>query len=130
MEFCYRGIRYSRPLQTLESTESDILARYRGNAYSVSYPDRVSVPQPSPVFKYRGVSYRHLADGSIGHVSPAEERALVPVAAAVACDELHRVHANNLYKRLQERIQAARSNGNEQLLATLDRESQDLVCFR
>ncbi len=127
---CYRGIRYDRPELNLEMTESDILARYRGNAYHVRYPKHVDIPQPTALCKYRGIAYRALADGSIAHVPTASGNALIPVAVTVAQDELHRTHAKNLCSRLNERLAAATAHGDEQLVALLERESQDLAYQR
>jgi hypothetical protein len=127
---CYRGIRYDRPDTTLEMTESDILAHYRGNAYHVRYPKHMDIPQPTMLCKYRGIAYRTLADGSIAHVPSAPGNALTPVAVTVAQDELHRVHAQNICSRLNERLAAAKAHGDAQLIAMLERESQELVCPR
>ncbi|MGD1902397.1 MAG: DUF4278 domain-containing protein [Geitlerinemataceae cyanobacterium] len=130
MEFCYRGVRYNRPAQTLETTESEILARYRGNAYRVRYSERVEISQPSPLCKYRGVPYRTLADGSIGTVSPEERRSLVPLAAKVALTEAQRIHTRHLCYRLNERITTARASGDERLVAMLEREGRELLGSR
>ncbi len=126
----YRGIRYERPELNLEMTESDILARYRGNAYQVRQPKHMDIPQPTMLCKYRGIAYRTLADGSIAHVPPTSDNALTPVAVTVAQDKLHRTHAQNLCSRLNERLASAKAHGDEQLVALLEREGRDLVCTR
>jgi hypothetical protein len=124
---CYRGIRYDRPELNLEMTESDILARYRGNAYHVRKPVEMNIPQPTMLCKYRGVAYRTLSDGSIAHVPSAQKQALTPVALSVAKNELHRIHANNLRSRLNERLAAAKAHGDQKLVELLEQESQELV---
>lgn len=126
----YRGIRYERPEFDLEMTESDILARYRGNAYQVRQPKHMNIPQPTMLCKYRGIAYRTLADGSIAHVPPTSDNALTPVAVSMAQNELHRTHVQNLCSRLNERLASAKAHGDDQLVALLEREGQELVCTR
>jgi len=131
---CYRGIHYDRPDTTLEMTESDILARYRGNAYHVRKPVLMTIPQPTMLCKYRGVAYQTLADGSIAQVPPIQDTtqapALSPVAVRVAAAELHRVHVQNLCSRLNERLAAAKAQGDQKLIALLEQEGQELICSR
>lgn len=131
---CYRGIPYDRPDTTLEMTESDILARYRGHAYHVRKPVLMDIPQPTMLCKYRGIAYQTLADGSIAPVppvqKPAQKSALSPVAASVAETELHRIHAQNLCARLNERLAAAKAHGDQKLVALLEQEGQALICSR
>ena len=124
----YRGLRYDRPELTLEMTESDIMAQYRGQTYPVRRPQAMNIPQPTMLCKYRGVAYRTLTNGAIDH-APASE-VLAPVAAQVAQDELHRIHNRNLCARLAERIESAKAHGDSKLMQMLERESQDLVCSR
>ncbi|MBO9999816.1 MAG: DUF4278 domain-containing protein [Cyanobacteria bacterium SID2] len=129
MKLCYRGVRYEHTPPTLEMTESEILTKYRGQAYAVRYPRHMMIPQVAAEFKYRGVPYRTTEMGSL----EAVDRPSIPKPATqtdVALVESARIHRENLCKRLSERIAAAKARGDANLLQILERESEQLVCSR
>ncbi|MGC9502529.1 DUF4278 domain-containing protein [Baaleninema sp.] len=130
MKLCYRGVRYEPNPPTLEMTESEILATYRGQSYRMTYPRHIPVPQPVAEFKYRGVPYRTTETGRIETADGRPVSATASTATDVSLSEVARIHQENLCRRLSERIDAAKAQGNQQLLEILERESEQLVCSR
>ncbi|WP_017661086.1 DUF4278 domain-containing protein [Baaleninema simplex] len=130
MKLCYRGVRYDSTPPTLEMTESEILATYRGQSYHVTYPRHMTVLQPVAEFKYRGVPYRTTETGRIETADGRPVAATPTTATEISLSEVARIHRDNLCQRLSERIAAAKAQGNQQLLEILEQESEQLVCSR
>ena len=57
MQFCYRGAKYQPQGNPVETTNSGIIARFLGQAYTVRHaycPNSL----PGEVLKYRGIVYQ------------------------------------------------------------------------
>jgi hypothetical protein len=60
MQLSFRGLKYEIPASHVSTSESEIVARYRGNTYKLRWC--IEVPkQPLYELKYRGTSYRSAA---------------------------------------------------------------------
>ncbi len=132
MKLSYRGVPYDYTPPSLEMTESEIMATYRGQSYPVRYPRHMTLMQPVADLTYRGVPYRTTASGG----AEPRERGVsqrsdssIPVTA-FEVSKLNEIHQENLCKRLSARIATARDRGDEKLLQLLELESQQLVCSR
>ena len=57
MKLQYRGDSYEHNPQSIETTESEITAKYRGATYKIKQPINPTVPDAVVTLKYRGVPY-------------------------------------------------------------------------
>ncbi len=57
MKLSYRGASYESTSHTVDSIETGITAKFRGQTYQKSLPINLPVDQPAVALKYRGVSY-------------------------------------------------------------------------
>ncbi|MCC5896659.1 MAG: DUF4278 domain-containing protein [Phormidium sp. BM_Day4_Bin.17] len=132
MKLSYRGVPYDYTPPSLEMTESEIMATYRGQSYPLRYPRHMTLVQPVAELTYRGVPYRSTANGG---AEPRERNVSRPLGSSIPMtagefSQVSQIHQENLCKRLSARIAIARDRGDEKLLQLLERESQDLVCSR
>ncbi len=130
MKLCYRGVEYDYTPPALEVTESEILGQYRGRSLRFSYAKHIPFPQPVAELKFRGSAYRTDTQGA---VSPTESVRNVGLKVASTdgsmaqarrqlLQESARIHQNNIRRTLEQRIEAARSRGNDSLLRQLEDE--------
>ncbi|MEB3827268.1 DUF4278 domain-containing protein [Phormidium sp. CCY1219] len=132
MKLSYRGTPYDYEPPTLDMMEGETGGQYRGNAWHPRYPRHIPMPQPLHQLKYRGSTY------STGEsVETAKPATAPPVAAeAMAIDsegdrlgeEVAKLHRTNICRSLERRLQAARIQGDEHLIALLESESNQLTC--
>jgi hypothetical protein len=132
MKLSYRGIPYEYTPPSLEMSESEILATYRGQSYPLRYPRHMTMVQPVADLSYRGVPYRTTANGGTEALERPTRDRLAPVMSMsdLEFSQLNQVHQENLCKRLSARIASARDRGDDKLLQLLEQESQQLVCSR
>ena len=76
MQLTYRGVRYQRPSQSLNSVGA-IAGVYRGVPWQKRFSKSALVPRAIAQLKYRGVSYFQLTWGTPPQKSAASTR--VPV---------------------------------------------------
>ncbi|MGL6136104.1 MAG: DUF4278 domain-containing protein, partial [Planktothrix sp.] len=57
MKLTYRGHQYESFLSPMDTVESELTGKYRGQSVQFHYPRHVPVPKTSHPLKYRGVSY-------------------------------------------------------------------------
>lgn len=125
MKLTYRGVSYNYNPDPQEMTESNILGKYRGQAWNIRYPKHMNIPQPIAQLQYRGVPYRTTATGGIQAVNtttPALGHGIQPQISQV--EEIHHAH---LLKRLQHRIAVAQAKGDTHLVYLLEEESRQLA---
>lgn len=135
MKFSYRGSSYENTSPTLEVTEGEILAKYRGQNYKVQYPRHVQVPDVIVNLKYRGVPY---IVGKTGTTDTLKRQHLEQLVNLPDCklsvdknrqkmmDEAARMHLESIRRSLEHRIQVAKANGDENLIRLLEAESKQL----
>lgn len=138
MKLTYRGHSYNYEPAPVDLVESPLVGTYRGQAYSISYPRHIPVPQPVKALKYRGVEYTTTATGDVASVErvaqpqpalgPREVLAVnnqtVFQSRRSLLSEVGRVHRENILRHLQHRMEVARAKGDETLVHQLEREMQ------
>ena len=118
MKLGYRGVAYEYEPATIDMTEGEIGGKYRGQPWRCSYPRHIPVPHPPLDLKYRGVAYR------------TNSRNTEHAIAATGNPELVETHLANIRRRLEHRLQVAKSTGDERLIRMLEAESRQLVRSR
>lgn len=131
MKLTYRGVSYEPQNSALDLDVLDQVGTYRGQSIQFRYPRHIPVPTHIHDLMYRGVAYRN--DGTRPTVptavKPAPMRSLDLTRStalwstrAELLTMAHRIHRDNLLQRLNHRIEVARAQGNESLLAQLEEE--------
>ncbi|MGB3405531.1 MAG: DUF4278 domain-containing protein [Microcoleaceae cyanobacterium] len=135
MTFKYRHISYDSDCSGVDCIEGDVGGRYRGQQWHVRYPRHLSVPQPQPTLRYRGVAYNMSRPSdqinlavSMTAAKTQEKTASVIPREKPPEDEWKQVHKANVCRLLDRRRQQAQAEGNQQLLKSLDLEAQQWVC--
>lgn len=134
MKLLYRGLHHTHYLPTLEVTEAEIAAHYRGVAYH-SPVLRVSPQlQSCSELMYRGVPY--VNGEHAGHVGVGQ-RAIAPrsqattgravLSSSARSTRIAEVHDQYLRQNLERRLQAAQDQGNHQLVYLLEAERRQLA---
>ncbi|HHP7245330.1 MAG TPA: DUF4278 domain-containing protein [Elainellaceae cyanobacterium] len=136
MRLSYRGVRYDSEPLPVDMAETQRIGRYRGHAFRFSYPRHIPIPQPTLDLTYRGMMYRTSATGAIQTLQPVaattnevvstRNKAAKPNRQNLLRD-VARVHSQNIQNRLQQRLEVARAQGNDNLVAQLEREMQQVV---
>ena len=57
MRLQYRGNSYEYNPQSIETVESEIMAKYRGATYKIKQPVNLAVPDSAVNLRFRGVGY-------------------------------------------------------------------------
>ncbi|MDA0866305.1 MAG: DUF4278 domain-containing protein [Cyanobacteria bacterium] len=130
MKMCYRGVEYDYTPPALEVTESEILGQYRGRSLRFSYAKHIPFPQPVAELKFRGSVYRTNAQGAVSPAVASSSTATLGSNAVGSMAEARRqllqesarIHQDNVRRTLEQRIEAARSRGNDSLLRQLEDE--------
>ncbi|MEM9772511.1 MAG: DUF4278 domain-containing protein [Cyanobacteria bacterium P01_D01_bin.73] len=133
MSLVYRGCRYTSPAQSAQSCSGELDGRYRGLPWHRSAAS--TVPQRSAKeLCYRSIPYRINANGQIMPSDRSQRRRTSPSWAIAArkssakmTDEVAVRHHDALLSRLDARMAIARSQGNTELLRTLESERQQLA---
>jgi hypothetical protein len=137
MQLRYRGNAYPFNPTIIDDMETRGTGHYRGRRVGFSYPRHIPVPQTLPPLTYRGVQYCVNAEGQVETLAPTiQDRSVAvapqpkPVASLsrkVLPQEVAQVHQANIRRRLQQRLDAARNQGNEQLVHQLEVEMQQFA---
>jgi hypothetical protein len=137
MRFIYRGVRYEATPATLATQESEIGGKYRGAAWRTHTLIETPAPQPIRHLKYRGVPYT-IGDVAIDRVDVAS--ATVPQAANLAGAstsrilpsmvraQVDRLHRANIQHNIEHRLEVAKAQHNNVLVALLEREFEEALC--
>lgn len=134
MKLLYRGLHHTYYLPTLEVTEAEIAAHYRGVTY---HSPVLRVPpqlQPGNELMYRGVPYttgEHAGQISTGQraIAPRSQAAAGRVLGVTA-ERSHRVaevHDQYLRQNLERRLQSAQDRGDHHLVYLLEAERRQLA---
>lgn len=134
MKLTYRGIGYDSEPQSFNLMEGEIGGKYRGNDWQVRYPRHIPVPATLPNLTYRGARYNsgEVVTTPIAEITAKTGRVRTLTDAQPGdkvMEEVAKLHRNNICRSLERRMQAARMLGNEDLLAQLQQESQQLTCY-
>jgi Domain of unknown function (DUF4278) len=140
MKLSYRGTHYDHAPVSTEMVESDIAGQYRGQAFHVTYPKHIPVPQPALHLQYRGVNYRTSGDGLLQTIPasvqtrPALEDEVMSAqilpfiqARQSRFSDLAKVHHDNLLRNLQRRLEVAKARGDQFLIRQLEDEMQQIA---
>lgn len=133
MRLSYRGAEYDYEPTSVETTNSGLTGQYRGQSFGFSYPRHIPVPQSVHTLTYRGAVCRTnpgsrveaMASRSAVELSNCITIARLPIAMQInrlQKDEVTETHRQNIQRRLKQRIQAAKSRGDELLLQHLEQE--------
>jgi hypothetical protein len=132
----YRGQGYDVEPIPVEMVKSNIVGKYRGQSYTFAYPKHIPVPQIVSNLKYRGVAYQNNEAGAIASIPPTEfwRSVTAPTVRTssitmrqVRKAEVSRIHRENIQRRLQHRLEVARSKGDERLIHQLEQEMRQFV---
>lgn len=141
MKLIYRGHQYETSFSPMDTVESELTGKYRGQSVHFNYPRHVPMPKTSHPLKYRGVSYSSTEPVH----SLNEVKAMAPKKSQVAetqgeavlhlakfekplDDHLAKVHADHLCRLLNRRRAAAIARGDLHLLRLLDLEAEHIAC--
>lgn len=123
MKLGYRGVAYEYEPPTIDMVEGEVGGKYRGQPWRCSYPRHIPVPQPALDLKYRGVAYSSYPKAPAGAIAQlGNPRQVSP--------ELLDTHLENIRRRLEHRLQVAKTSGDEKLVRMLEAESKQLVRSR
>ncbi len=134
MKLTYRGTSYESDIPNIDVTEGEIGGKYRGQNWKYNYPRHIPISGPPQHLKYRGVAFTKpeintapaLAIDSmtekIGRRQPKFAE------SPTTKKNIGPIHQAKLCRILDRRKQAARLQGDRQLLEQLENESQYLVC--
>lgn len=125
MQLSYRGHSYTQDATSVDMVDSGLSGSYRGRAHTFTYPRHIPVAQPTYNLVYRGAAYHTTATGG---VTPTAPQPMVPAARVRVPRSLQgaygNVHQLNIQRRLQQRIEAAKAKGDQNLLLLLEHEMQ------
>lgn len=131
MRLSYRGVHYNQEPTAIDLVDSNVSGEYRGQHYKLSYPRHIPTPNPNLDLSYRGVAYQANACGIEPGTAevcsqPAQADALVPHVKRYRLTgyEAEQAHRQNIRRRLQHRIDVARSNRDSCLLRQLEQEME------
>lgn len=123
MKLSYRGVAYENESPAIDMVEGEIGGKYRGQAWRCSYPRHIPVPQPALDLKYRGVAHSSYPKAQ-GSAIPQMSK------ACKVSPELAETHLANIRRRLEHRLEVAKSRGDDKLIRMLEAESKQLVRSR
>ncbi len=131
MKLTYRGINYEPDTTFIDVTEGEVAGTFRGQPWHYHYPRHIPKPQPKRSLKYRGVSYNKCVA-----TPPTQSRQLpieveqdhlqAPIYASTETT-VEPAHLDNIRRNLERRISVAKQQGNEELVAMLEQEFQELA---
>ncbi len=132
MKMAYRGVHYEREPFSLEVKESELVGTYRGCTYRRRYPQHVPQLAAKPALHYRGSAYQSCP---LIQTEVALRSQLAAIAQACQTNrepkseisDAASVHLTNLRQNLERRLQVARSQGDDDLIRALERESRQLA---
>lgn len=145
MKLTYRGVQYDYEPTVLETTDSNLYGRYRGQSVQFKYPRHVPAPTMVHDLKYRGVAYRNdgstparVAQPAIAPMHRVQPVPIAPVDQAIKTRSVEAVrrnlladtyhaHQESIYRQLRHRIEVAKAQGNDVLLRQLEAEKHQLA---
>ncbi len=133
MKLSYRGSNYeSTP--SLEIPEGEIGGTYRGQPWRFQYPRHIREPLPVNHKQYRGIPYL------MGKLKVADsvrvEEAVVHGGTKLwfthnqqykEVNQTTNNHLRNIQRALEHRLQIAKEKGDNNLVAILEKESEQIV---
>lgn len=138
MRLTYRGAHYQSQQPSLETTESEILGKYRGQEYPIQHPRHMAVPEGVAALKYRGQPYLSERTGMTVDTMQARSNPSVRTTSFVdrhssacptrqrALDAAARQHFQNIKERLDHRLQVAKAKGDHALIRMLEDEFRQI----
>lgn len=145
MKLTYRGVSYDYNPPMLEVTESEVACQYRNQPARYTYVRHVPIPQAAEKLTYRGTAYQTSRKGEVlsaaGEVlsSPSiaakltilRDKLMGTSAAAQARRQLlkesSKLHRDSMTRSLEHRLEVAKEQGNQQLVAQLESEMRQVV---
>ncbi|MCM1984548.1 DUF4278 domain-containing protein [Lyngbya confervoides] len=138
MNLTYRGVDYTPHPTQITPIRRQRIGQYRGVACDRAVYDLKTIPQPSYILKYRGVSYESgLTTAVLQPVVPSfhedsasgiqDQPRPVHSSRYQQLTELGRIHNQFLLKKLEQRIASAQQRGDAHLIALLERERSQLA---
>ncbi len=131
MKLMYRGVSYEHKPMHIDLVESDVIGHYRGAPYKLQYPRHIPVPQSLPALCYRGVVYGGTDQQKRDIQPPVLATGNVTVPRPIRFNlmaEAARIHAANICRSNERRLQAAKARGDDRLVQLLEQELLQLQC--
>ncbi|HBE16167.1 MAG TPA: hypothetical protein DEG17_23350 [Cyanobacteria bacterium UBA11149] len=133
MKLSYRGGNYEGT-PSLEINEGEIGGTYRGQPWRFHYPRHIREPLTVDHLQYRGIPY------NIGKLKVADleavKEAVVNGSTKLwfahnrrheAVEQTRHNHLKNIQKALEHRIEIAKEKGDRNLVAILEKESEQMA---
>ena len=134
MKLSYRGVSYEGEPLVLETIESDIGGKYRGQTWKHRYPRHIPHIKPKAYMQYRGVAYSTRPLPKTCRIPKPQAEEIAPFGLVeigkkedVIAAETARIHLENIRRNLERRLQIAQANGDRNLVNLLERESLQLT---
>ncbi len=123
MRLSYRGVSYDYTPPTLEVTESEIQASYRGTSWKCYTLAEAPIPRSPHTLKGQKGFYSQRDFSQIERSSQAQ-----PIRSTFnVLQQLKRIHKANIDRSLEHRMQVAKDRGDYQLLQILESELRETV---
>ncbi len=129
MELTYRGVSHHYDPDTVDIRLEQVAGQFRGQELNWRAVTSVALPDPSLNLKFRGVPVRtsQVEAISVKQVQPQLRSQVLHPLQQNFIDQVAELHRRNILLRLQQRLQAARDRGDENLIRMLEAEQQQMA---
>jgi hypothetical protein len=129
MELTYRGVTHHYDPDIVEINREAVAGQFRGQEIQWRAVSSVALPEATMNLLFRGVPL---------HASPMQTEVVQSVHPLFSSSALHplqqtfidqvaELHRRNILLRLQQRLQAARERGDDNLVQLLEAEQQQMA---
>ncbi|NJK64332.1 MAG: DUF4278 domain-containing protein [Synechococcaceae cyanobacterium SM2_3_1] len=129
MELTYRGVTHFYDPDTIEIHREEVTGRFRGQELNWRAVTSVALPEAILNLQFRGVPLRasQVEATSLQQVQPQlRTKSLHPLQQNFI-DQVAELHRRNILLRLQQRLQAAKARGDDNLVQLLEAEQQQMA---
>ena len=135
MKLTYRGVSCDDQLLILQVEQGEVGGQYRGKNWRYQYPRHIPQVQPRENLRYRGLTMDRSPLSCQRRGIGEPEQAATPNWCSVSIrpsqvltsHEMTQRHLAHLHSNLERRLQVAKAKGDNQLVALLNHESQQLA---
>lgn len=129
MELTYRGVSHHYDPDTVEIRREEVTGRFRGQELTWRAVTSVSLPESILNLQFRGVPLRasQVDVTSLQPVQPQLNTKTLHPLQQNFIDQVAELHRRNILLRLQQRLQAAKERGDDNLVQVLEAEQQQMA---
>jgi hypothetical protein len=136
MRFIYRGVYYDQVPSSLEVTEGKAGGHYRGAVWRcrtlAETPMSRTTPSTPSKLTYRGIVYSPSAPTAADSPAVVTQHTLLhrtcPKVVPSLLPQVQRLHRSNICRNIERRLEVAKAQGNDDLVALLEREFETTAC--